>query len=91
MYILIAIFFCINIFFILVFLEIIELNICNISYNTQKNIENRIINDKNNYSIDFDDNHYYSIDFDDKSDIIEESEEDILKNKKNSISLDTIN
>ena len=41
MYILIAIFVCINIFFILVFLEIIELNICKLDYNLRKNIMRR--------------------------------------------------
>ena len=39
--IMILFFFGINIFFILLFLEIIEVNICNISYNTKKNIQIR--------------------------------------------------
>ena len=45
-YILIIIQFLIGIFFILVFLEIIEINICNISYNTKLNISKRAINDE---------------------------------------------
>ena len=39
------VFFCVNIFFILLFLELIELNICKISYNSKFNIENRAISE----------------------------------------------
>ena len=42
--------FFVNFFFILLFLEIIEVNICKISYNTKKNIASRAINDME-YSI----------------------------------------
>ena len=37
----IFVFFALNIFFILLFLEIIEINCCNINYNTKKNIAER--------------------------------------------------
>ena len=47
----ILIFSFINIFFILLFLEFIEINICKISYNTKKNIESRAIDDKEYYAI----------------------------------------
>ena len=61
-------------------MEIIELNICNMNYNTQKNIENRSIDDIN----------YYSIVYDENSDE-DENDENILENKNNGISVDTIN
>ena len=41
----------INIFFILLFLEFIEINICKLSYNTKKNIESRAFDDKEFYAI----------------------------------------
>ena len=41
----------INIFFILLFLEFIEINIFKISYNTKKNIESRAFDDKEFYAI----------------------------------------
>ena len=73
-------FLCLNIFFILIFLEIIELNICNMNYNTQKNIENRSIDDLN----------YYSLGYDENSDE-DENDENILENNNNGISVNTIN
>ena len=45
------IFYILGFFFILVFLEIIELNICGLSYNTKKNIEERAMLDIENFNI----------------------------------------
>ncbi len=52
----ILIFFCINIFFILLFLEIVEINICKISYNSRKNIQKRALIDKELSVSDYEDN-----------------------------------
>ena len=52
----ILIFFCINIFFILLFLEIVEINICKISYNSKKNIQKRALIDKELSVSDYEDN-----------------------------------
>ena len=74
----------INIFFILIFLEIIELNICNMSYNTQKNIERRATDDKNIEFAVFEE----KIDFEEEE---KENEEDSPKNKNNDISISLFN
>ena len=70
-----------NFFFILLFLEIIEINIWNISYNTTKNIESRAILDKVISDIVSEGN----------TDDEEEIEEDNVKNKKMSLTLDKDN
>jgi len=50
------IFFCINVFFILLFLEIVEINICKISYNNKKNIQKRAFIDIELSRSDYEDN-----------------------------------
>ena len=69
-HIFLLIFFFLGIFFVLLFLEMIELNICKISYNTKRNIESRAIDDK-----------FYSIlnNEENEEDEEEEIEEDIKK------------
>ena len=78
-FILIVLFLGINTFFISIFLEIIELNICNISYNTKKNIQGRIIDDNNYYMIEM--KQYKDDDVEEE----EKEEEDGSKNKNNYI------
>ena len=70
--IIVLIFFFLGIFFVLLFLEMIELNICKISYNTKRNIESRAKVDS-----------FYSILNDIETDEEEEIEEDNTKKDNN--------
>ena len=47
----VLLYYILGFFFILLFLEIIELNICGLSYNTKKNIEERAMLDIENFNI----------------------------------------
>ena len=60
-----SIIFIFGTFFILVFLEIIELNICGMSYNTKKNIEKRAIFDAENFVLNGDETSNDEIEKDD--------------------------
>ena len=69
----VLLYYILGFFFILLFLEIIELNICGLSYNTKKNIEQRAMSDMEDFNI----NRIR----DENNEENEEEDEEIEKNK----------